>query len=124
MQLVPHRIVGRVHSSVYRSPFFPTGGFDFRRISLSREDSPLLAQLSPLFQHEGENTLPALPPPLARDPGHYSPTKGAALLIGKTSILAGVPGVASPLASRASLFPYRDRAMGAPEDLEREPFGV
>lgn len=76
-----------------------------------------MAQHSPLFQHEGEHTSSALSPPLVGDFGHYPPTKSAAPFIGKPSIRAGPPGTVSSLAFAAPLFPCRDRAMGAPEDL-------
>lgn len=88
-----------------------------------RADSPLVPQLSPLFPHKGENALPALPPPLLRDPGHHSPTERAALLIGKPSIRVGFLGTAPSLAFTASPFPCRDRTMGAFENLTRKHLG-
>lgn len=88
-----------------------------------RADSPLVPQLSPLFPHKGENALPALPPPLLRDPGHHSPTERAALLIGKPSIRVGFLGTAPSLAFTVSPFPCRDRTMGAFENLTRKHLG-
>ncbi len=89
---------------------------------------PLFEQLPPFFPHEGENALPAFPPPLLRNPGHHFSTEvGAPVALSSpppmvavaVSAVPGASGFACAAAAPASGFPIGDRAMSLSEDLFR-----